>query len=143
MMGADPKVVSVRTIEDVHRDIALANSYRQEFIKHMLSLATAVFVFTISFKKGIIGDGAPRSPELAACAWALMAISIMGGIAHLAGWDRFYISFRDHDYPVPDGKGKGVRQRISFWRRVAMWCQIVGFFGGVPLIAAFVIVNLW
>lgn len=107
-------------MEDVHRDIALSNTYRHEFIKHMLSLAAAVFVFTISFKKDIIGQGPPLHPELAALAWSLMALSIMGGIAHLAGWDRFYMSYRDHDYPVPDGKGKEVRRRITFWRRIAM-----------------------
>ncbi len=37
-------------IKSVHRDLAAANSYRQEFIKSLILIAGALFAFSVSFR---------------------------------------------------------------------------------------------
>jgi hypothetical protein len=128
----------IRSLEDAHRDIALANQYRLEFIKHTMSLATAVLVFTVSFVKDALPSGAaPQSAAYIGYGWFAMAISLIGGLAHMVGWDRFYISYRDYDYRGDGVRGKEVRKKITFFRRIAMFLQIAGFGFGLLLITYF------
>lgn len=127
-----------RTLEDVHRDVAFANQYRLEFIKHTMSLATAVLVFTVSFVKDVLPAGAaPESTAYIGYGWFAMVVSLIGGLAHMIGWDRYYISYRDYDYHGKIEEGRTVRDRINFWRRTAMFFQILGFIFGLVLITYF------
>lgn len=130
----------LRTLTDVHRDVDFANRYREEFIKHTMTLAAAVFVFTVTFLKDVVGSGPVCAKWLMMAGWAGMIASLLGGLGQLAGWDRFYISYRD--YWENDAKGHEVRKKVTLWRRVAMVVQLAGF--GVKLIAtaAFCFVNL-
>jgi hypothetical protein len=82
----------VRTLEDIHRDVGFATTFRLEFIKQLLMLAGAVFVFTISFVKD--WHQHPTHTSLVGIAWFSLALSLLGGLGHLAGWDRYYIRTR-------------------------------------------------
>jgi len=126
--------------EHLQPDIALANQYRLEFIKHTMSIAAGVFVFTITFRKDIIGTATPKMPELAAIAWAFMILSLLGGLGHMAGWDRFYISYRDYKKDLD--AGDIARKSITMWRRIAMWLQLVGLIVGMACITVYCIANL-
>jgi hypothetical protein len=128
----------LRTLEDVHRDVALANQYRLEFIKHTMSLATAVLVFTVSFVKDVLPTGAaPESTVYIGYGWFAMVVSLIGGLAHMIGWDRYYISYRDYDYHGKAEAGRSARKRINLLRRIAMFLQILGFAIGLVLITYF------
>lgn len=126
--------------EALHRDIALANQYRLEFIKHTMSLAAAALVFTITFRKDIIGTASPQHTSLIGIGWTAMIVSLLGGLGHLAGWDRFYITYRDHkDDRVA---GDAARAEITTLRRLAMIVQLLGFFIGLICIAAYCLLNM-
>ena len=79
-------------------------------------------------------------PELAAIGWAFMILSLLGGLGHMAGWDRFYISYRDFKKDLTTGDR--VRESITKWRRRAMWLQLVGLFAGMGCITVYCIANL-
>jgi len=137
-----------RSFEDLHRDISLANQYRLEFIKHALSLAAAVFVFTVTFVKDIVGEfRLAVHPWLIGFGWGAMVVSLLGGLGHLAGWDRYYISYRrDYQFArygrgTAEG-GRHARKTITLARRFAMWAQLLGFAVGLIAIAWFSYVNL-
>ena len=129
-----------RTLEDIHRDVDFANRYRLEFIKHCMSLAAAVFVFTVAFIKDIVGNDPISGKWLIGIGWGAMIVSLLAGLGHLAGWDRYYISYRD--FWKKESEGKTKRKTINCWRRAAMLLQIAGFFAGLVAIAVFCFKNL-
>lgn len=130
-----------RRLEAIHRDVDFANRYRLEFIKHCMSLAAAVFIFTVAFIKDIVPTGAtPQHPWLIAVSWGAMILSLFGGLGHFAGWDRYYISYRDH--ANDRAAGDVARSRINLLRRIAMAGQLVGFVVGLAALAIFCLLNL-
>jgi hypothetical protein len=72
--------------------------------------------------------------------WLGLGLSLVGGMIHMQGWDRFYISYRDYDWWDQDGKA--ARKRINKWRRAGMVLQYLGFAAGVVAIAIFAAVNI-
>lgn len=137
--AADPSR-EPRTLEAIHRDVDFANRYRLEFIKHCMSLAAAVFVFTVTFIKEIVPDAQAEHKWLIAVSWSAMIVSLLAGLGHLARWDRYFISHRDHRYNR--ARGDQVRARITFWGRIVMALQLLGFFVGLAAVAAFCFLNL-
>jgi hypothetical protein len=112
-----------------------------------MTLSAALFAFTVTFR-----------PELQTIVWSKamwvgwggLAISMVGGMVHMHGWDRFYISYRDFAHRHPDGivtetqkkEGKRKRDAINLWRRIGMACQFAGFAVGVAGVALFAAVNV-
>ena len=125
----------VRTLSDIHRDVEFAQAYRLEFIKHTMSIAAGVFIFTVTFRKDIIGGAVPQCKTLLVSGWVAMVVSLLGGLGHIVGWDRYFITYRDfaHD---PAG-GEAARKTINACRRVAMWIQLLSFAIGIILITLF------
>lgn len=130
------------TIDALHRDLALANGYRMELAKTVLAISAALFAFTVTF-----------APSLKSIdwKWALwvgwfgLAVSMLGGLVHLLGWDHFYKSYHDVDWSLRKKKspeeikelGKKVRGRINAWRRCGMVAQFGGFLLGVAGVGVF------
>ncbi|HYC58990.1 MAG TPA: hypothetical protein VEK79_05425 [Thermoanaerobaculia bacterium] len=137
---APPKKPTARTLEDLHRDITFANQYRLEFIKHTMSLAAAVFVFTLTFKQNIIGTGPAYGVTYAFSSWLAMIVSLMGGLAQLSGWDRYYMTWRDYEWR--DQSGQDARRTITAWRRFGLVVQIGFFITGLVLMAIFCALNM-
>jgi hypothetical protein len=130
----DAEQVPKPTIEVVHKDITLGNTYRIELDKLLLTLAVALFAFSTSFVptlSAIVASG------WMAVGWGCLAASISGGILELLGWEMFYISYRDYDYRGKPEEGKRVRRIITLWRRVGRTAQILGFIAGVAAISYF------
>ena len=136
-----------QTIEAVHRDIALANSYRMELIRTLLAIAAALFAFTVTF-----GPTLKQIEWKSAMwfGWGGLAISMVGGMIHLLGWDHFYKSYLDVDWrrrleanqEAVKKSGKSARKIINFWRRLGMFAQFGGFVIGVVGIGLFAGANL-
>jgi hypothetical protein len=107
-----------------------------------------VFVFTVTFVKDFVGNlGAAAHHWLVAVGWGAMVVSLLGGLGHLAGWDRYYISYRRDYQFAAYGKGscdegRAARARITRLRRLAMAAQLVGFAVGLLAIATFSFLNL-
>src|SRR5262245_23457824 len=83
-----------QTIEAVNRDVEFALRFRLELIKHLLALATAVLAFTATFRPTL---ASPVAPWLMGIGWLALAASVAGGLVHMRGWDRFYMTYRDYD----------------------------------------------
>jgi hypothetical protein len=132
------------TIDAIHRDIALANSYRIELIKYLLAIAAALFAFTITFRPSLSHVELPWAMWLG---WFGLALSMVGGMFHMLAWDHYYKSYRDYDWKHAGSKGgkssgKAARQKIDSWRRAAMFFQFGGFILGVAGIGLFAGVNI-
>lgn len=128
-----------RTLEDVHRDVAFANTYRLEYIKHLMSIAAGIFVISIAFIKDFVGDydKAVFKSGLVS-GWAFLILSIVAGIFHMKCWDRFYISYRKNFE-----EGLKRRKVINKYRTIAEFCQITFFILAIVMIFAFSVVNLF
>jgi hypothetical protein len=125
------------TIAAIHADIGFANQFRLELIKTSLVVATALLGFTVSFRPNI---SAPKWEWLMWAGWIALGLSAIGAMGNMYGWERFYVSYRDHK--DDQEKGKSVRRRITRLRRIAMGSQFGGFVFGVLSIAIFAAANL-
>lgn len=122
------------TIDVVHKDIALGNSYRIELDKLLLTLATALFAFSASFVPTLKSVGFQGWMVLG---WSCLALSMGGGVIELYGWERFYLSYRDFDFKGRGPEGVLARKRITAWRTGARAIQIGGFVGGALALGVF------
>lgn len=135
------------TIEAVHRDIALANNYRMELIKTLLAIAAALFAFTVTFGPALKIIAWKPAMWLG---WTGLAISMIGGMVHLLGWDHFYKSYVDvewrrrqeSDQEAVKKDGKAARRTINAWRRLGMVMQFGGFVFGVAGVGLFAGANI-
>jgi hypothetical protein len=127
------------TIEAVHRDIALANQYRLELIKLVMTISGAILAFTVSFRPSL---RQVEYPWLMWMGWIGLAASMVGGMLHMHGWDRFYLSYRDYDWKGKKECGRQQRAHINRWRKASMFLQFAGFAIGVMAIALFAAVNI-
>lgn len=125
------------TIEAIHRDLAFANAYRQEFIKSLILVAGALFAFSVSFRPEL---RSVAQEWLFWVAWIELSISVLGGFAQLAAWERFYASYQRFEHKGKDGKAD--RKGITCWRRFALFCQVSGFIIGVAALGSFTALNL-
>lgn len=134
-------------MEDLHRNIASANSYRMELIKFSMAISAALLTFTVTFRPTL---EIVQLGWVMWASWGALALSLVGGMANMMGWDRFYMSYRDVDYKEgkslgrdnAQAKGKQQRAQINRWRRAAMWAQFVGFAVGVVGAAVFAAANI-
>jgi hypothetical protein len=137
----------IPTIDAIHRDVAFANSYRLELIRLLMTLSAALLAFTVTFRPDLKQVLWSQAMWLG---WFGLAISMVGGMIHMYGWDRYYMTFRDYDHkhrdnsPPNDGRSLGKRERgkINRWRRWAMGCQFGGFAIGVASVAVFAAANV-
>ena len=138
-VGGSPPVTPITnpSIDALHRDIAFANQYRLELIKLLMTLSAAILAFTVSFRPSLRDV---QSSWLMWTGWLALGASMVGGMIHMHGWDRFYISFRNFEHRGKSGKDK--RRQINLWRRAGMIAQFVGFAVGVLAVAAFAAANL-
>ena len=141
-MTAPAKTVSDEDKRDIYnRDIALANQYRQDGIRHCMTLATATFAFTLTFHKEF-AVGALAAGNLykasALIGWLSLLLSITGGLVHMKAWERFYASY------IADAEGRdeaGRRTRAGL-RTQRIWSgrvQYVGLIAGLAFIALYVL----
>ncbi len=65
---------------------------------------------------------------------------MVGGMIHMYGWDRFYVSYRDFEHRGQNGTD--ARHRINRWRRAGMVAQFIGFAVGVLAIGLFAAANI-
>jgi len=124
-------------IESIHRDLAVANAYRQEFIKSLILIAGGLFAFSVSFRPELRAVAAER---LFWIAWIGLGLSTLGGFAQLAAWERFYASYQRFEWKGLDGKPR--RDMITYARRGALFLQVVGFVVGVAALGSFTALNL-
>lgn len=126
-------------IESMHRDLEFANNYRLELIKHIMTLAAGVLAFTVAFRPTLkpIFQG-----WLMWIGWLGLGLSMIGGLMHLLGWDRFYTTYRDYDFKGQHTQGVNKRHVITGWRRLGMFMQFIGFGVGVLAIGVFAALNL-
>ena len=126
------------TITSVQFDIAQGNSYRMELGKTMLAIATGLLAFTIAFPPTLTKITFIESMQIA---WLCLALSIIGGLVNMYGWERFYLTYRD-DFHGRGLHGKGKRKRITRWRVWGRGVQFAGLFIGVIGIGIFAYCNL-
>jgi len=130
------------TREEGHRDIEFGNNYRIEYIKHLVSISTGIFVFTVAFMKDMVGKpiaGVIGKPLLIA-GWSSLVMSIIAGIFHLRCWGAYYIAWGLY-WNQP--KGKRQRAVLNSWRRIAESTQILAFLAGLILLVVFASMNLF
>ena len=130
----DTPAADAQRLDIVHKDIALANTYRLEMSKLLLTLAVALFAVSVAFQPGTVPVGDIRSLSFA---WYALAVSVAGGIGNLYGWERFYISYRDYDLKNLREKGKEYRDCITPLRRIARFLQIAGLLTGAILMGQY------
>ncbi len=134
------QINETRWLEAVHRDIDFGNRYRIELDKTLLLLAAGLFAFTVSF---------PPKLDQVDCIWLLaigwlgLVLSMVGGFGELHGWERYYLTYRDHDYKLrTKGAGKPCRDKITKVRISARVMQFAGFFGGALCLGLFYLNNI-
>ena len=129
-----------RTLGDAHLDIGLGNNYRLEYVKHLVSIATGIFVFSVTFMKDLIGEPSQASLKVFLISgWSALAVSIVSGVFHMRLWGAYYISWGLH-YDAPHAEE--YRKSINRRRKIAEWLQICGFAAGLLLLLAFAAWNL-
>jgi hypothetical protein len=139
MSDSADKTARTPDVESMHRDVAFANTFRLEVIKTMLAICTALLAFTISFRPTL---SAIEWESALILGWAGLAISIMSGLGVMFGWERYYISYRDHDWHGDRDGGRSTRHLVNEWRRLAALLQWLGFIVGVSGVAAFAVRNV-
>ena len=126
--------------EMMHRDIALGNHYRQEWIKHAMTLATGAIVFTVTFHEKLVPSAHQGDCKaLLLFGWATLVLSLLGGLAQMRMWEVFYLSYReDHKGSAEKEAAKKLRKRLDYWLTVSRRCQQCGLVSGLGLLALYV-----
>ena len=84
-----------RNLDQIQKDIEFANNYRLEAIKHLMSIAAGIFVFSVAFMKDVIPNGSTATLKWAlSWSWGLLLLSLLTGIILMKLWDKFYASYR-------------------------------------------------
>jgi hypothetical protein len=126
-----------QTIESLQEDIKTGNSYRMESLKLMLTLATGLLAFTVSFRPTLANV---TDEWLIYWSWCSLGISIVSGIAVMLCWERFYLSYRLNWHNQAQ-RGKTTRKVLTFCRRVLLVLQFGFFAYGVIGVAVFAAKN--
>lgn len=79
----------------IHRDISIGNDYRKERIKHLITLATAVFALALTFHKDLFASSV-TVPGLImmVLGWLSLLASLAAGAVHLGKWEDYYLEHR-------------------------------------------------
>src|SRR5262249_23463874 len=129
-----------RTLSEKHKDIEFSNQYRIEYIKHLITIAAAIFAFTLTFLKDIFEK--PLSSviynPILIMGWLLLIVSLMGGIAQMRLWASYYVSWARSLYNEEEKKWRDTvdRRRLRF-----EYLQIYSFFVGLILLLMFSSLN--
>lgn len=141
--GAGAETPAKPTIDSVHENIRFATQYRLELIKYLMGITAALFAFTVSFRPTLTTVDFANAMWVG---WGGLAVSMIGGMFHLLGWDHYYKSYRDYDWKHRESNGavlgKEARRCINLWRRLAMVLQFCGFMVGVLAIGLFAGMNI-
>jgi hypothetical protein len=128
------------SIEALQKDIELANTYRLEKQKTMLTITTALLAFTVSFRPKLTP---PVHFEWAmVMGWVGLSIALIAGVATLQAWEQFYISYRDYDWKGKHEDGKSHRRKVTGWRRTLFAFQCIGFLVGIVGVGLFAAANI-
>jgi hypothetical protein len=125
------------TIDSLQKDIETGNSYRMEALKQMLTLATALLAFTVSFRPTL---KAVNQEWLIFYSWLALGISIVSGIAIMMCWERFYLAYR-LDWHDKAKEGENRRDQITLVRRLLLLLQLISFAFGTLGVAIFAGLN--
>jgi hypothetical protein len=131
-----------RTLSEKHKDIEFSNQYRIEYIKHLITIAAAIFAFTLTFLKDILGKplfSVGYKPILI-LGWLLLIVSLMAGVAQMRLWASYYVSWAKSLY---DEEQKKWRDTVDRSRLRFEYLQIFSFFAGLVLLLVFSSLNLY
>jgi hypothetical protein len=130
-----------RTLAEAHLDLGLGNTYRLEYIKHLVSIASGIFVFSVTFMKDLVGKppNEVAGTPLLAFGWTSLVLSIVCGVIHMRCWASYYISWGLH---YEDRPARTRRAQVNRMRRIAEYGQVVGFAVGLLFLLAFAIRNV-
>jgi hypothetical protein len=130
-----------RSLADAHRDINFGNRYRLEYIKHLISVATGVLVFTIAFMKDFVRTDAAHADArfLLLLGWSALVASAVAGIFHMRYWAWYYTSWGT-EWTAP--RAKEWRTAVDRRRVVAENVQLYGFVAGILCLLIFAGWNL-
>jgi hypothetical protein len=130
----------VHSTTDRQKDIEFGNSYRLEYIKHLITISSGMFAFTVVFMKDFVGRTVSSShgQVILVFGWVSLIVSIVAGIYHMRYWAWFFNSWSTH----PDD-GKARRETIDRRRRTAEAVQFFAFFIGLGCLFCFAALNLW
>lgn len=136
------KDLKQENLADAHTDIGFGNDYRIEYIKHLVSIATGVFVFSITFLKDFVGlqPANAQYKVVLLIGWFALLLSIIAGIIHMRYWAMYYISWGTH---YEDTKGREFRRALNPKRKAAEAVQFFGFGLGLLFLLAFAASNLY
>jgi hypothetical protein len=130
------------SLADAHLDIGLGNTYRLEYIKHLVSIATGVFVFSVTFMKDLVGRSTSDAHLKAALliGWIALIASIVAGVLHMRIWGQYYMSWGLH---YEKEHAKKWRVKLNNRRKLAEYLQIWAFVVGLVALVAFATSNLY
>lgn len=134
--------MSEHTIEQRQQDFQFGNSFRLEYIKHLISISTGVFVFTVTFMKEFLGKTPATTATLKPAlitGWLALVVSVIAGIYNMRYWSWFFTSWGRS--PM-DEKEVMWRRQVDSRRKVAEKIQFYGFFIGLACLLFFAIWNL-
>lgn len=131
-----------RTLSEKHKDIEFSNEYRIEYIKHLITIAAAIFAFTLTFLKDILGKSlsSVSYKPILILGWLLLIISVMAGIAQMRLWASYYVSWAKSFYDEKEKEWRAILDRRRLWFE---YLQIYSFFIGLLLLLIFSSLNLY
>jgi hypothetical protein len=121
-------------------DLNRAVDYRKEYYKYVISIATALLAFTVSFPPQL--SKAPEASWLLFLGWAGLGVAVLSGVRVHMVWAEFFVSFRDYDNRGDREDGRKVRKGLTFERRFMDVAQMVGLAVGVVCVVIFAGTNL-
>lgn len=131
-----------RSLADKHKDIEFSNTYRVEYIKHLMSIAAGLFAFTVVFAKDFLGKAAAgtAAKPILLIGWGALLLSLVAGIMHMRFWASYYISWAKAFH---DPGGLTWRASVDTGRKVTELIQIVSFIIGLACLFFFAAVNMY
>lgn len=139
---SDQTLDEKRSLSDQHKDIEFANTYRLEYIKHLISISTGVAIFSVTFMKDVLERNSQSISQkfILLSGWGLLLLSTFAGIFHMRYWAWYFISWDINPYKE---EAKKWRNKIDIKRKRAEKLQIYGFIVGFTLLTIFTAVNLF
>jgi hypothetical protein len=137
-----PADAEEHTLADAHRDIDFGNRYRIEYIKHLISIATAVLVFTVTFMKDFVGKKSSEAEGrfLLLLGWSALVASMVAGIFHMRYWSWYYVSWGTR---WKEPTARDWRATVNARRKIAENLQVYGFIIGLLCLMIFAVWNVY
>ncbi len=130
------------TLAQRQKDIEFSNLYRIEYIKHLITISSGMFVFTIAFMNDLINKPfeCVTYKEVLIIGWLALVVSIIAGIYHMRHWAWYFNSWGR--YPA-DKDEITWREKVNKHRRVAELTQFYLFFLGLGCLLVFAALNMY